>query len=64
MKTGIIKKSDFIHIRRQKLSNVLLSVIGKTLLFLNFITFKKFQDHFVVFFNWTADKSIQFYFKN
>lgn len=64
MKTAIIKKSDIIHIKRQKLSNVLLDAIGKTLSFSNFISFKIFENQLVGLFNWMHKKSTQFYLKN
>jgi hypothetical protein len=63
MKTGIIKKSDIIHIKRQKLSNVIMSAIGKKLLIVNFLTFKKLENQLIGLFNWIAKKRLNFILK-
>ena len=43
MKTGIIKKSDFIYKNREKITNVIMNIIYGLLLVLNTITVKKIQ---------------------
>ena len=43
MKTGIIKKSDFIYKNREKITNVIMKIIYGLLLVLNTITLKKYD---------------------
>ena len=63
MKTGIIKKSDFIYKNREKITNVIMNIIYGLLLVLNTITVKKYNTAFGSFYYKLVMKQHEFIMK-